>query len=237
MGSARAPGICAAVMSVLSAGPYLRLLCPIASLLLFGGLASAVSLGLTDSFDAFVRTELNHWANPLLTRLAIGLSFIGSPGFLTPLTGVTGATLWWLGRSRSALVLASTFAAALILNITIKAFFLRARPEAFFGTLPDSYSFASGHALFSGCYYGLTAIIVTAEAQKSVRAWIWGAAILIIASVGLSRIYLSVHHATDVLAGFALASFLVCTARSLFCRSDGGSDAARPTYDKPSSSD
>ena len=202
-------------MSVFSIQPYLRLLCPIASLLLFGSLAAAVSLGLTDSFDALVRTELNHWASKTFTRLAFGLSLIGSPGFLTSLTGVTAATLWWLGRSRSAFVLASTFAAALILNITIKAIFLRTRPEAFFGALPNSYSFASGHALFSGCYYGLMAMIVTAEVRRSVWALIWSAAVLIIAGVGLSRIYLGVHHATDVLAGFALASFLVCTARSL----------------------
>jgi membrane-associated phospholipid phosphatase len=113
-------------------------------------------------------------------------------------------------------MLSLAFTLALILNNLIKLAFARARPEAFFGISPDSYSFASGHALFSACYYGIVAGLVAAHVAKDwQRAVVWVIACAIIAAVGLSRIYLGVHYLTDVIAGFALAALVVCVVRSL----------------------
>ena len=47
-----------------------RFSCLIVSSLLFGALAVAVVLGVTDNFDAATRTGINRWASPNLTMLA-----------------------------------------------------------------------------------------------------------------------------------------------------------------------
>src|SRR5260370_1340127 len=71
---------------------------------------------------------------------------------------------------------------------------------------PSSYSFPSGHALASFCFYGaLAAILVTRLRSRRIRIALWTSSAVIILLIGLSRIYLGVHYTTDVLAGFAAA--------------------------------
>src|SRR6185312_10823255 len=151
-----------------------RFACLIVSSLLFGAMAFAVVLGATDNLDAATRAGINHWASPNLTMLAEGASFIGSLAFLLTLTALTAAGLWIGGRPRAALMLSLAFTLALILNSLVKLAFARARPEAFFGIAPDTYSFASGHALFSACYYGIVAGLIAAHVAKDwQRAIVW----------------------------------------------------------------
>ncbi len=192
-----------------------RFACLIVSSLLFGAMAVAVVLGVTDDFDAATRTGINRWASPNLTLLAEGLTFVGSDAVLFTLAALTAAGLWIGGRPRAALMLLLVMAAAAILNHVVKLAFARARPEAFFGDLPDSFSFASGHALFSACYFGVVAGLIAAHVAKDwQRVVVWVLACSIIAGIGLSRVYLGVHYLTDVIAGFALAAFIVCIVGS-----------------------
>jgi undecaprenyl-diphosphatase len=41
---------------------------------------------------------------------------------------------------------------------------------------------------------------------------------LLIAGIGLSRIYLGVHYPTDVIGGFALAAMILCVTRGILAR-------------------
>ena len=193
-----------------------RYSCLIVSSLLFAAMAVFMVLGVTDNLDAATRAGINRWASPNLTALAEGASFIGSVAVLFSLTGLVAAGLWLGGRQRAALMLLLVMGIAIIVNNAIKLTFARARPEAFFGTLPDSYSFASGHALFSACFFSVVAGLIEARLTSSwQRAIVWVLACSIMAGVGLSRIYLGVHYLTDVIAGFALAALIVCLVRSV----------------------
>jgi len=193
-----------------------RFACLIVSSLLFAALAVAVVLGVTDSIDAATRTGINRWASPNLTLLAHALSFLGSVVVLFTLTALTVAGLWLGGRSRAALMLLLVMVAAAILNNVVKLAFARARPEAFFGDLPDTFSFASGHALFSACYFSVVAGLIAAHVARDwQRAVVWVLTCSIIAGIGLSRVYLGVHYLTDVIAGFALAALIVCIVRGI----------------------
>ncbi|HEV7843048.1 MAG TPA: phosphatase PAP2 family protein, partial [Pyrinomonadaceae bacterium] len=108
---------------------------------------------------------------------------------------------------RSIVVFVVTMAGAIALNVTLKLSFKRTRPTAFFDTpLPSSYSFPSGHALLSLCFYGaLAAILVPHLSRAAPRVLVWTAAALLVALIGFSRIYLGVHYPSDVLAGYAAA--------------------------------
>jgi undecaprenyl-diphosphatase len=193
--------------------------CLTISVLLFAAVTIAVLLGLTDGVDATVRAAVNSLASPSLTALFEAVTFFGSAAFIYTATGVTAVVLWFAGRRPAALHLVAVMAAAAILNNVVKMSIARERPEAFFGDLPESYSFASGHALFSACFFPVTAGLVAADLPKAwQRACILISATVIIGGIGLSRIYLGVHHPTDVIAGFALAAMIVCSVRGLFAR-------------------
>jgi undecaprenyl-diphosphatase len=193
--------------------------CLATSTLLFAGLTVAVLFGLTDGLDAATRAAVNGWASPQLTAFFEGLTFLGSTVATYTLTAVTAAALWLGGRGAAALRLVAVMAAAGILNNVVKMSIARPRPEALFGELPASYSFASGHALFSACFYGVVGGLLAAELPQAwQRVAVLVAAVAIIAGVGLSRVYLGVHHPTDVIAGFALAAMIVCSVRGIMAR-------------------
>ena len=86
-------------------------------------------------------------------------------------------------------------------------FFHRTRPEPWFGyPLPRTYSFPSGHAFVSFCFFlCLAEILIRDEWPITRKLTIWLVAVLCTFTIGLSRVYLGVHYPTDVLAGYAAA--------------------------------
>jgi len=174
-------------------------------LLLAGWFASEVIEGETLAFDNAVRDQVHALASPAATQIMIGLSFVGSPTFLTCLGLIVAVAFillkWW----RALLLFLITMAGEIILDSTLKGFYERARPAAYFNyLLPKSYSFPSGHAFGSFCFFGIVAWLITSR-LKDHRVLNWStrltAAILILL-IGLSRVYLGVHYPTDVIAGY-----------------------------------
>jgi undecaprenyl-diphosphatase len=101
---------------------------------------------------------------------------------------------------------------SVVLDTSLKLLFHRVRPEPFFGPLPHSYSFPSGHALSSFCFYGILAgLLDTRIRSLAVRISIWIVAALLVLAIGVSRIYLGVHYPTDVIAGYVAAAVWVST--------------------------
>ena len=183
----------------------------IAALLLFWWIAHQVLDHQTEQFDQQVRTSIHQLASPPLTRFMRGVTRAGSASILLPLTllGVLGSLIW--GRQQDAILLIITVLGATLLDAVLKVSFGRHRPEPFFDfPLPHSYSFPSGHALESFCFYGIAAWIVCRHLKKRwMQAAVWTIAVVVIAAVGFSRIYLGVHYPSDVIAGYAAATVWV----------------------------
>jgi undecaprenyl-diphosphatase len=91
-----------------------------------------------------------------------------------------------------------------ILGIVLKETFQRPRPQSFFGFVPpDSYSFPSGHAFASLCFFGTLAWLISKHQSGKLPIFlIWTAAVFFILTIGSSRIYLGVHYPSDILAGY-----------------------------------
>ena len=189
-----------------------------AALLLFGYLANEVLRGETLRFDNFVRSSVHSWASGPLTYVMRGVTQLGEPRFLIVLSLVL--ILWLVnnGRNRAAIVLVVAAVGAEALDELLKLVFHRPRPEAYFGyPLPSSYSFPSGHAISSCCFYGVLAAIVTARMRsRGAKIAVWTAAALLAALIGLSRIYLGVHYPSDVAAGYAVAVNWVAALRASY---------------------
>jgi undecaprenyl-diphosphatase len=172
------------------------------ALLFFAWLAVEVSRGNTMGFDLAVRAAVHSWASQYLTYAMRGASAIGESWFLIPLGLLLSALLLRRGRRRAAIGLAVAAVGAEMLDQILKAIFHRVRPDAFFGLpQPETYSFPSGHAMVSTCFYGaLAAILATGGARKAVY-WVFGIGTPMV--IGFSRVYLGVHYPSDVLAGWA----------------------------------
>lgn len=185
----------------------LGLCAAVGALFLFYGLAEEVHEGDTRQFDESTLALVNGFASPTLTSFMRAVTYLGSVGFLAG-AGVCVILAFVLTRRRrEAVMLLLTMAGAVILNFMLKMLSGRERPEPFFGTpLPESYSFPSGHALLSFCFYGMIAAVITARIERTGRrACVWAVAVLLVALIGLSRVYLGVHYPSDVAAGYVAA--------------------------------
>lgn len=195
---------------------------------LFCGLAVAVETNRLVGFDEAVRLEMHSLASPLLTLLAEKVTWLGTLGVLALLGTVAVTVLVRRGRRDEAVLLTVTMAGALVLENGLKFSFQRVRPSPFFGSEPVTYSFPSGHALFSLCFYGVLAIVATRAVQSGVaKAGIWITTIFLVLAIGGTRIYLGMHYPSDVLGGYLVAIawigvVLSAEQRLRVCRFVGG---------------
>lgn len=188
--------------------------------LLLRWMASEVFEGETDAFDAAVRAAVHGTASEPLTQFFIVISIAGSAAFLTVAFLVVSALFLYFRRWRSAAILAIVMLGEIILEPALKHLYERARPEPYFGyTIPTSYSFPSGHALASVCFYGTLALILSLHiASGSARIVIWTVTILLVLLIGTSRVYLGVHYPTDVIAGYVTGTVWLTAAWIAFSR-------------------
>ena len=103
------------------------------------------------------------------------------------------------------LTLALIVPVGMLLNVLLKSIFQRARPTFDVPLLTlSSYSFPIGHAAAATLFYGvLTAWLICSTNSLRWRIFIATLASLLVALVGLRRIYLGVHYLSDVLAAMA----------------------------------
>jgi len=199
----------------LSLSLLLGLAAAVGALIFFGWLADEVLEGETRHFAEVTRAAIHQLASPLLTTIMRGLSFVGSTLVLSIGTTIVVVRFALLKWAREAILFAITMAGAGLLNVTLKLAFQRPRPVPFFDLPPPgSYSFPSGHALTSACFFGALAAILTARVKsRRVRLFLWVVCTLMFVLIGFSRIYLGVHHTTDVIAGFVAALIWILVVR------------------------
>jgi undecaprenyl-diphosphatase len=176
------------------------------SISLFVWTAETFSNRRIQALDLSIRISIHEHTSNLMTEAMIVFSQLGEPGVAIGATLTIGIFLW-LRRYRAALWIVVSLIGAALLNASLKFAFHRPRPLAFFGPQPGDFSFPSGHALVSACFYGTVAGLM-ADRTRSVhwRVLIWLLSLAMIAGIGVSRIYLGVHYPSDVLAGYLAAA-------------------------------
>ena len=110
------------------------------------------------------------------------------------------------GRSPG-LCAAFNLVGVVLLNQVFKFIVQRPRPEGFRLIAESGYSFPSGHSMVAMAFYGLLAWMAWRYERDPLvrRVSVIGFG-FVVALVGISRIYLGVHYASDVIAGFCLAA-------------------------------
>ena len=93
-----------------------------------------------------------------------------------------------------------------LLNQVFKFIFTRERPVGINIITENGYSFPSGHSMIGVAFYGFLAyMFLHSHKSRKKRLLIICFFIVLAILIGISRIYLGVHYASDVLAGFALS--------------------------------
>ena len=187
------------------------LILAVSAIFIFSWIAEGVSANRTIAFDAGIRARVHEYASPSVTRFMIGISYLGGNGLVIGAFGAFFLFLYLRWR-RATLWLVITILGALVLDVSLKLGFHRQRPEPFFGAVPLTYSFPSGHSLFSFCFYGVLAGLWSGRVRSRIlRILIWTFAAVLVLMIGLSRIYLGVHYPSDVIAGYLAATIWVST--------------------------
>ena len=184
----------------------------IAAMAILGG-AFAILLvlvwnGETNTIDMALRNWTLSFNTPTAVAIWEGFSTMGS---IVVLGGLTFFSLglfvvrrdWFAERQ-----IAFAMGGAVGLDTIVKWIVHRPRPdEIYANTMPASYSFPSGHALLGLTFYISIAIIVSRHGRGNLTKAIWGGAVVMFALIGMSRIFLGVHYASDVLGGYLIAAF------------------------------
>jgi undecaprenyl-diphosphatase len=158
-------------------------------------------------------------------------SFLGSATGLVAL--LTAMVVWAVVRRAGGLaaVMVATAVVAEAINEVVKRGVARPRPALFVKiATPYGFSFPSAHSMVSVAALGMAAV-VAAHLRPQLRVPLWIATPLCIATIGLSRVYLGVHWATDVVGGFAAGSFVLIAgtlAVGRISRHRGEAAPARP---------
>jgi len=170
-------------------------------------LTAAVVTGRTTPFDLALRSGIHDLSITPVTSAMMIVTNFGSLRWIIPSAVAVFLLLRREGHSRQALVLAVIVTGSIPIEYGLKLMVKRSRPAAFFNVSePTTYSFPSGHALFSTSFYGALGYVSAQLAKhRRQRSFIWLAAIASIAAICLSRVYLGVHYPTDVAGGVLIA--------------------------------
>jgi undecaprenyl-diphosphatase len=197
----------------------------------FAEIAEEVLEQETQAIDTSILQTLQSLHNPVLDRVAIAVTFLGEPRLLTFVSVVFGIILLRQRHWASTITLAIVAAGGIGLNFLLKDLFARARPELWQRIVDvNYYSFPSGHAMISMVIYGFIGYWLASRYRRW-RSFIAIATIVLIAAIGLSRLYLGVHWPTDVVAGYAagLVWVLVCILSLDIMRKINSRSLARPS--------
>lgn len=152
------------------------------------------------AFDRAVYRGISSLESPAVTLFFKGVTFLGDTTWFIVLC--LGLLLLVRPRWRGGLFVLNALLAGGA-NQGLKRLFERARPDDNPLITVGGFSFPSGHSMGAMAIYGMLIYAVWHTAWSFRRKAAFTAALsCLILLVGISRIYLGVHFASDVLAGF-----------------------------------
>jgi undecaprenyl-diphosphatase len=177
------------------------------------------------AFDGPVNDFAVRIENPAAVDLAEVLTIFGAPWLMEPLCAIVALVLLLRRRILEAAVIAIGMGLTVACVQIAKHALDRPRPSNALVEAGGS-SYPSGHAAYAMAWIALAVVAVRLVPALRGRWWVVIAAIVLAALVGLTRLYLRVHYASDVLGGEGAAalSFSVVAVVALvvaFVRQNG----------------
>jgi undecaprenyl-diphosphatase len=172
----------------------------------FGYLAHEIVGENETAFDARAFHFFAGFSSPGFININRVFTFFGATYFSIPAYIILLTILFLSGRKSDGINIAIVAVTSTVLMFGLKEFFRRKRPDLPVIRTLDNFSFPSGHALSSFIFCSVLVYLVWKG--KMSLTWKWALSVLLIlfsVCIGISRIVLRYHYASDVLAGFCLA--------------------------------
>lgn len=156
-----------------------------------------------EQVDSTMHTRARTMRSPGATLFFTAVTHIGSPVGLLIIVLAVSVVLVMRKRWRWLAYLLVTSLAGSLLNIGLKAYYARARPDLMEAVRHASgYSFPSGHSMGTAIVFGALCYLATrALPHRNAKAASVALATTMILAVAASRVYLGVHWISDVAAG------------------------------------
>lgn len=158
--------------------------------------------------DRAVNDFFADYRSPLLVMLLGWLTDLGGSAALLGVAIVATGFIWAHRRPHLILPLWVCYGGSGLTTWSGKFVFARERPEFVTGVTALSPSFPSAHATGTLAVYGFVAYAIARDlsglrGRFEVTFW----TLVVVALVGFSRVFLSVHYLSDVLTGFLVGTF------------------------------
>lgn len=148
--------------------------------------------------DTQVVTFMHHIRNPFLDAFFKGITQFGDVFVIAFV--LIGICVW---RFKMGFKMGFLCLIGISFNTILKNIFQRERPLGLHLVEENTYSFPSGHSMMSMFFYGMLFLLVREYIKDEKLKKILNFMLLgVILCVGISRMYLNVHYASDVLGGF-----------------------------------
>ncbi|MCL2321681.1 MAG: phosphatase PAP2 family protein [Oscillospiraceae bacterium] len=183
----------------------------IISFLFFIFLAYLIVYHKTASFDSHVYNIIAQYINEPLTIVSKILSDLGDTFGIVAICLI----LLLIPKTRFTLGLpvSITVTISALLNTGLKYIFKRPRPNILRLTAAAGYSFPSGHSMNNMVLYCMITLCISLYIKNKIVSYlVYAISYMIVLFIGLSRIYLGVHYASDVVAGFSIGIWTATTS-------------------------
>ncbi|CAN5493016.1 hypothetical protein BH10BDE1_BH10BDE1_23360 [soil metagenome] len=158
------------------------------------------------AFDHTVYNAIISMRLEALSSAMLSFTYIGSTIAVSFVALVALIYFYFRSLKSDFRILLGSSLGSLLLIRTSKWVFGRVRPSKETWLMQaDGLSFPSGHSAGSFAVLGAVFYILGRSCEHPHQRWtIWGIGILLVLTIGVSRVYLGVHYPTDVLGGFLL---------------------------------
>ena len=175
----------------------------ISSLLIFSYIADENVLENNNAFDTKVMVLVTSLSTPLLIRVMHVFTFFGSTQFLLPAYCMLAGYFLYKRNIFFAWSIVLIAVSSTAFMYLLKFLFKRHRPVLPHVKIIIGYGFPSGHSISSLIFFSILAYITWLSSIRKVLKY-FAIFLLLLFSllIGISRIVLNVHFATDVIAGF-----------------------------------
>ena len=205
--------------------PLLGFLAVALLVLISGAFADGVMEGDTAAFDNLAFALLRHPGAPAwLTEMARDITALGSFAVLGIVLAVAAGGLFLAGKQHAGWLTLAAVLGGTALSTVLKLAFDRPRPQWPGAPAVFTASFPSGHAMLTAVtFLTLGVLLARMTERRRMKVFALGCAILLTVLVGLTRIHLGVHYASDVLAGWCTGAAwaLLCWSAALWLQERG----------------
>ena len=155
-------------------------------------------------YDNYIYGIVENFISPTMTKIIKFITDFANPIMIVVFALIFSYVVGIKKKDRkTAILFCLNLVIVALLNYLLKNIFARTRPEAINIITESGYSFPSGHSSIAMAMYGYLIYLVntrcTNKKIKVVTSVMLG---ILIFLIGISRVYLGVHYASDVTAAF-----------------------------------